>query len=78
EPTARLVAVGFENETEPGLDKEVDAFRSVRVGQLSKLISFLKGEGVTEAVMMGQISPKNLFDLRPDLRILMMLARVKK
>jgi DUF1009 family protein len=78
EPTARLIAVGFENETEPGLDKEVDAFRSVRVGQLSKLISFLKNEGVTEAVMMGQISPKNLFDLRPDLRILMMLARVKK
>ena len=78
EPTARLVAIGFDNETEPGFEKEVDAFRSVRVGQLSKLISFLKGEGVTEAVMMGQISPKNLFDLRPDLRILMMLARVKK
>jgi DUF1009 family protein len=77
-PTARLIAVGFENETDPGLDKKVDAFRSVRVGQLSKLISFLKNEGVTEAVMMGQISPKNLFDLRPDLRILMMLARVKK
>ena len=78
EPTARLVAIGFDNETEPGFEKEVDAFRSVRVGQLSKLISFLKNEGVTEAVMMGQISPKNLFDLRPDLRILMMLARVKK
>lgn len=28
--------------------------------------------------MMGQISPRNLFDLRPDLRILMMLARVKE
>ena len=49
-----------------------------RVGQLSKLIKFLLKEGVTEAVMMGQISPDNLFKLRPDLRILMMLARVKK
>lgn len=78
EPTARLIAVGFDNETDPGLEKEVDACRTIRVGQLSKLIKFLVSEGVTEAVMMGQISPKNLFDLRPDLRILMMLARVKK
>jgi UDP-2,3-diacylglucosamine hydrolase len=78
EPTARLIAVGFENETDPGLENETDACRIVRVGQLSKLIKFFVSEGVTEAVMMGQISPKNLFDLRPDLRILMMLARVKK
>ena len=28
--------------------------------------------------MMGQISPRKLFDLRPDLRILMMLARLKE
>jgi hypothetical protein len=28
--------------------------------------------------MMGQISPQNLFNLRPDLRILMMLAKIKK
>ncbi|QTN32209.1 LpxI family protein [Akkermansiaceae bacterium] len=78
EPQARLVAVGFDNETAPALEKEVDAYRNVRVGQLYRLIKFLLSEGVTEAVMMGQISPKNLFDLRPDLRILMMLARVKK
>jgi DUF1009 family protein len=78
EPTARLVAVGFENETDPALAKEVDALRMIRVGQLSKLIKFLTSEGVTEAVMMGQISPQNLFALRPDLRILMMLARVRK
>lgn len=77
EPAARLVAVGFDGETDPSLEAEVDAYRSVRVGQLSKLIKFLTAEGVTEAVMMGQISPKNLFDLRPDLRILMMLAKVK-
>ena len=78
EPNARLVVVGFENETRTDLESQVEAFRWVRVGQLSKLIKFLVSEGVTEAVMMGQISPKNLFDLRPDLRILMMLAKVKK
>ena len=78
EPSARLVVVGFDGETRPDLESKVDAYRSVRVGQLSKLIKFFVSEGVTEAVMMGQISPKNLFNLRPDLRILMMLARVKK
>ena len=78
DPSARLVVIGFENETRPDLEKQVEAFRWLRVGQLSKLIKFFLSEGLTEAVMMGQISPKNLFNLRPDLRILMMLARVKK
>jgi len=78
EPSARLVVVAFENETRPDLEPQVDAFQWFRVGQLSKLIKFFLKEGVREAVMMGQISPNNLFELRPDLRILMMLARVKK
>ncbi len=78
EPSAKLIVVGFDNETRPDLAPQVEAFRSVRVGQLSKLIKFFLEHGVTEAVMMGQISPSNLFELRPDLRILMMLARVKK
>lgn len=78
EPSSRLVVVAFENETRPDLEPQVDAMQWFRVGQLSKLIKFFINEGVKEAVMMGQISPGNLFDLRPDLRILMMLARVKK
>ena len=32
----------------------------------------------TEVVMGGQIAPKNLFDLRPDLRTLKMLSKVKE
>lgn len=77
-PATRLVVTAFENETRPELGEIVDAIGWFRVGQLSKLIKFFKKEGVTEAVMVGQISPKNLFDLRPDLRILIMLARVKE
>lgn len=77
-PGIRLVLIAFENETKPGLVEQADAATWVRVGQLAKLIKFLKKEGATEAVMVGQISPKNLFDLRPDLRILLMLARVKE
>jgi len=77
-PGIRIVVVAFNGETKPDLEKQADATEWVRVGQLSKLIKFFVREGATEAVMMGQISPKNLFDLRPDLRILMLLARVKE
>ncbi|MFT4177377.1 MAG: UDP-2,3-diacylglucosamine diphosphatase LpxI [Luteolibacter sp.] len=77
-PEVRLVVAAFNGETKPELAEKVEAIEWLRVGQLSRLIKFFKREGVEEAVMMGQISPKNLFDLRPDLRILMMLARVKE
>jgi DUF1009 family protein len=77
-PETRLVILAFEGETKPDLGAKGDAVEWVRVGQLSKALKFFVREGATEAVMMGRISPKNLFDLRPDLRVLMMLARVKE
>ncbi|WP_038170686.1 UDP-2,3-diacylglucosamine diphosphatase LpxI [Verrucomicrobium sp. BvORR106] len=74
----RLVVAGFIDETRPNLEETVDAMAWFRVGQLSKMIAFFKKEGVKHVVMVGQIAPKNLFDLRPDLRLLMMLARLKR
>ncbi|HTD88310.1 MAG TPA: UDP-2,3-diacylglucosamine diphosphatase LpxI, partial [Candidatus Binatia bacterium] len=74
----RLVAVGFTNETDPELEKLVDAMHWIRVGQLSKLISAFKNEGVSHCVMAGQVAPKNIFDVRPDLRGLSLLLRVKE
>ena len=74
---AKLAAAAFEGETESDLAGLVDAIEWMRVGQLGKLIGFFKREGVSEAVMVGQIAPKNLFDLRPDLRTLKMLSRVR-
>ena len=74
----KLVAAGFLEETKPELEKQMDAMAWFRVGQLSKMISFFQKQGVKHCVMVGQISPKNLFDLRPDFRILMMLARLKR
>jgi len=73
----RLVVAAFEDETDPALADQVDRIEWFRVGQLSKLIRYFRAEGVTEAVMAGQIAPKNLFELRPDLRTLMMLGRLK-
>jgi DUF1009 family protein len=74
----KLAVAAFHGETKPELADLVDAIEWFRVAQLGKMIKFFKREGVTEAVMMGQISPKILFDMRPDLRVLMILARVKE
>jgi UDP-2,3-diacylglucosamine hydrolase len=78
EPDARLVMAAFKDETREELTDEVDASDWFRVGQLGKMIKFFKKEGVSEAVMVGQIAPKNLFDLRPDVRTMMLLARTKE
>jgi DUF1009 family protein len=77
-PGAKLVVAAFHGETRPELESIADATGWFRVAQLGKMIRFFKSEGVTEAVMMGQISPRNLFELRPDLRVLMILARGKE
>ena len=74
----KLAAAAFTDETEPHLADLVDAIEWMRVGQLGKMIKFFKREAVTQAVMVGQIAPKNLFDLRPDLRTLKMLSKVKE
>jgi UDP-2,3-diacylglucosamine hydrolase len=50
----------------------------LRVGQLSKMVAAFRNEGVTKCVMAGQIAPKNLFDVRPDLRAMMLLWRLKE
>ncbi len=77
-PGVRLVLAGFHDETKAELNEQVEAMDWFRVGQLGKLIKFFKKEGVQSAVMVGQIAPRNLFDLTPDMRTLMMLARVKE
>lgn len=76
--TEKLVAAAFKGETEPELADLVDELDWLRVGQLGRMIKFFRKHGVRSAVMVGQIAPRNLFDLRPDLRTLKMLARVEE
>lgn len=78
EPGVRLAAAAFHGETEPRLAEMVDALEWFRVGQLGRMIKWFRGEQAAEAVMVGQIAPKNLFELRPDLRTIMLLARVRE
>jgi len=74
----RLVAAAFEGETSPELEPLVDEIVWLKVGQLSKLIATFTDPGVKQCVMVGQIAPKNLFDIRPDLRAVTMLLKLKE
>jgi DUF1009 family protein len=74
----RLVAVAFENETDPALASAVDEIIWLKVGQLSKMIAAFADRGIARCVMAGQIAPKNLYDLRPDLRATALLVRLKE
>lgn len=74
----RLVAVAFDGETDPAIAELVDEVEWVKVGQLSKMIRALADRGIRQCVMLGQIAPKNLFDLRPDLRAMGLLLKLKE
>jgi DUF1009 family protein len=50
----------------------------MRVGQLNRLLKFFSEHKVHHAIMAGQIAPKNLFDLRPDLKALLLLGKLKQ
>src|ERR1051325_10261190 len=75
---ARLVAVAFEGETNPDLAPLVDEIVWLKVGQLKKMIEAFTSRGISQCVMVGQIAPKNLFDLRPDFRAMGLLLRLKE
>jgi DUF1009 family protein len=68
----------FENETQPQLADSADSIDWMRVGQLGRLLKYFEKAGVRRAIMAGQIAPKNLFDLRPDFKALMILGSLKK
>lgn len=74
----KIVAAAFTDETDPTLERQVDVLEWMRVGQLGRLLKFFRGEDVHHAIMAGQIAPKNLFDLRPDLKALMLLGKLKE
>ncbi len=74
----RLVAVAFEGETERELERLVDEIVWIKVGQLTKLITTFTHRGINRCVMVGQIAPKNLYELRPDLRAMTLLFKLKE
>lgn len=72
--------IGFEGETDLDL---IDQFSPedrviIKVGQLGKMLKYLKKFGVSYAIMAGQITPRRLFrGLYPDLKAAFLLAKLK-
>lgn len=73
----RIAVAAFLQETDETLASLVDEIEWMRVGQLGRMLSFLQRSGCTHAVMSGQIHPKNLFNLRPDLKALLLLGKLR-
>jgi DUF1009 family protein len=74
----KIVAAAFTGETDPVLGQHIDAVEWMRVGQLGRLLKFLREQDIHHAIMAGQIAPKNLYDLRPDLKAVMLLGKLKQ
>jgi len=74
----KIVAAAFTGETDPEITQHVHLIEWMRVGQLNRLLKFFDQNKVHHAIMAGQIAPKNLFDLRPDLKALMLLGKLKQ
>src|SRR5881227_3671817 len=74
----KIIAAAFNGETDPVLAEHVDLIEWMRVGQLNRLLKFFNQNKVHHAIMAGQIAPKNLFDLRPDWKALLLLGKLKE
>jgi DUF1009 family protein len=74
----RVAVAAFHGETDPALADEADSVVWLKVGQLGKLIQTAREAACPSAIMAGQLAPSNLFQLRPDFRALVILARLRE
>jgi len=74
----KISAVAFNGETDPKIGELVDQIFWLRVGELNRLLTVFRECGARQAIMAGQIAPRNLFDLHPDWRALLLLAKLKR
>ena len=73
----RVVMAGFVGHTDPAIEAEADIFAMFHLGQLSKLITYLKENGVTQMCFAGSISKPKALDLRPDWRVAKLLFSLR-
>jgi hypothetical protein len=73
-----VYAAAFINEAEESLKEHVEAVEWMHLGQVKRLIGFFKKNGISEAVMLGAIRKTRMFsDVRPDMKAISLLARMK-
>ncbi len=79
----RVVVAAIREETDPEMDLRAARDPGVRVhwmslGELSRLIETFQAEGVSQAVMAGQVKHKQIFSsIRPDWRLAKLLLNLR-
>jgi DUF1009 family protein len=69
-----VVVAAIKEETLPEIEREGASVHWMSLGELSKLIDTFHREGVTQAVMAGQVKHKQIFSsIRPDWRLAKLL-----
>lgn len=76
---AQMAVAAIKEETDPRIEQLADSLTWVGIGQLGKMIRFFQREGVTEAIMAGQVKHVQIFSSAlPDLRMLAMLWKLPR
>src|ERR1700738_1674715 len=69
-----MAVIAIKEEAAPELERETTRLHWVSLGELSKTIDLLKREGVTQAVMAGQVQHTKIFSaIRPDWKLAKLL-----
>lgn len=69
-----MSVVAIKEEADPKIEEVADEVLWVGIGQLGKMISFFKEQGVTKAIMAGQVKHVQIFSgAVPDMRMFKML-----
>ena len=75
-----VVAVGFHRITDFGLEKEVDSWNPIHLGELEKLLAVFREHGIEDVVMAGKIPKTALYEdpqaFHPDARAIAMISRL--
>jgi UDP-2,3-diacylglucosamine hydrolase len=78
-----VVVAAIKEETDPSIEQRAAADSAIRVhwlslGELSRLIETFHREGVSQAVMAGQVKHKQIFSsIRPDWRLAKLLLNLR-
>jgi DUF1009 family protein len=69
-----VVVAAIKEETDPAIEQNGTKVHWLSLGELSKLIDTFKAEGITRALMAGQVKHKQIFSsIRPDWRLAKLL-----
>jgi UDP-2,3-diacylglucosamine hydrolase len=73
-----MVVAAIKEETSPEIEKHGAAVHWMSLGELSKLIETFQREGVSRAIMAGQVKHKQIFSsIRPDWRLAKLLLNLR-